>query len=198
MASTFQPGDQVAWQAGQGTTTGIVQERVTESVKVNGHAVAATNDDPRYLVKNDRTGTITGHRPETLSLVEGQSSSEASDPSTAASEPRTPMRDKITEFESVVNMTANEIAQWLATEESKSVGQKDESGQIKGRQSGQHIIRILHKHPSDYTEADQQRIQKVVSYIHRHTAQRPAGDIENTRWRYSLMNWGHDPLKNSR
>jgi hypothetical protein len=34
----------------------------------------------------------------------------------------------------------------------------------------------------------------VVGYIHRHLAQRPAGDISQTHWRYSLMNWGHDPL----
>ena len=25
-------------------------------------------------------------------------------------------------------------------------------------------------------------------------AQRPDGDATDTRWRYSLMNWGHDPV----
>jgi hypothetical protein len=34
---------------------------------------------------------------------------------------------------------------------------------------------------------------KVVGYVHRHLAQRPDGDITDTHWRYSLMNWGHDP-----
>jgi len=34
----------------------------------------------------------------------------------------------------------------------------------------------------------------VVGYVHRHMAQRPSGDIEGSRWRKSLMNWGHDPL----
>ncbi|NEQ23777.1 MAG: DUF3140 domain-containing protein, partial [Microcoleus sp. SIO2G3] len=38
-------------------------------------------------------------------------------------------------------------------------------------------------------------MKRVISYIHRHSAQRPDGDIEHTRWRYSLKNWGHDPLK---
>jgi hypothetical protein len=38
-------------------------------------------------------------------------------------------------------------------------------------------------------------MRKVVGYIHRHTAQRPAGDVSQTRWRYALMNWGHDPLR---
>ncbi len=38
-------------------------------------------------------------------------------------------------------------------------------------------------------------MRKVVSYVHRHLAQRPDGDVSDTPWRYSLMNWGHDPLK---
>ena len=36
-------------------------------------------------------------------------------------------------------------------------------------------------------------LKKVVGYTHRHLAQRPNGDITETKWRYSLMNWGHDP-----
>ena len=38
-------------------------------------------------------------------------------------------------------------------------------------------------------------MRRVVSYVHRHFAERPSGDISETRWRYSLMNWGHDPAK---
>ena len=37
-------------------------------------------------------------------------------------------------------------------------------------------------------------MRKVVGYVHRHLAQRPGGDVRHTRWRWSLMNWGHDPL----
>jgi hypothetical protein len=38
-------------------------------------------------------------------------------------------------------------------------------------------------------------MRKVLGYIKRHSAQRPSGDVTDTPWRYSLMNWGHDPLK---
>jgi len=204
MTQTFQPGDKVAWQAGQGTTTGTVQKRVTKAVEVDGQTIAAASDDPRYLVKNDNTGKVTGHKPETLSPVEaGDAASEqagdkpeSSSQAAEVAEQREQMRDKIAEFEAAVNMTAHEIENWLDTDESKSVGQQDESGEIKGRKSGKHIVDILYKNKSDYTDDDLQRIKKVVSYVHRHTAQRPAGDIEKTPWRYSLMNWGHDPLKN--
>ena len=32
--------------------------------------------------------------------------------------------------------------------------------------------------------------------VQRHLAQQPAEeDVGTSRWRYSLMNWGHDPLE---
>lgn len=39
-------------------------------------------------------------------------------------------------------------------------------------------------------------MRKVVGDVHRHLAQRPEGEVRDTRWRWSLMNWGHDPLRN--
>lgn len=38
-------------------------------------------------------------------------------------------------------------------------------------------------------------MRKVIGYVHRHLAQRPGGDVRETKWRWSLMNWGHDPLR---
>jgi hypothetical protein len=41
-------------------------------------------------------------------------------------------------------------------------------------------------------------MKKVSAYIARHTAQRPEHeDPQTSRWRYSLMNWGHEPEKRS-
>jgi hypothetical protein len=35
-----------------------------------------------------------------------------------------------------------------------------------------------------------------VGYVRRHLEQGgPDGDVEGSAWRHSLMNWGHDPLK---
>ena len=56
-------------------------------------------------------------------------------------------------------------------------------------------MQILEKNKSDYTDDDVNHMQRVVSYVHRHQAQKPSGDVENSTWRYSLLNWGHDPLK---
>jgi len=41
-------------------------------------------------------------------------------------------------------------------------------------------------------------MRKVARYVHRHLAQGLQHEIEHSRWRYSLMNWGHDPLKDKR
>lgn len=99
------------------------------------------------------------------------------------------------EFRQVVNMTPSELESWLKTDESKAVGQKDGDSESIGHKSGRHIIELLHKKPPECNEDDLAHMKKVISYVHRHMAQQPSGDIEDTRWRYSLMNWGHDPLK---
>ncbi|UFP95104.1 DUF3140 domain-containing protein [Gloeobacter morelensis] len=100
----------------------------------------------------------------------------------------------VADFQQVVNMSSKEIERWLATKESQSVGQKQDENESIGHQSGKKIIQILDKKTSDYTDDDMQHMQRVVSYVRRHSAQKPEGDIEHSRWRYSLMNWGHDPL----
>ncbi|RSK29779.1 DUF3140 domain-containing protein [Hymenobacter metallilatus] len=105
--------------------------------------------------------------------------------------------DIYTSFKQEVNMTATELEKWLKTEESKSVGQDSGDGSSIGHHSGEKIIRILHKKKADLTAADEEHMHKVHSYISRHLAQGPHDkkDVETSRWRYSLMNWGHDPLK---
>ena len=100
------------------------------------------------------------------------------------------------DFREAVNMTASELEKWLATDESKQVGQKPAAGgESVGHDSGRKIIKILHAKKADLTDADEAHMRKVVGYVHRHLAQRPHGDIQDSKWRYSLMNWGHDPLK---
>jgi uncharacterized protein DUF3140 len=101
----------------------------------------------------------------------------------------------IEDFDEAVNLTPRELEDWLRTEESQSVGQSDGGGESKGHESGRRIVEIKRKNKSDYTDDDIDHMRRVVGYVRRHQAQRPNGDVENSNWRYSLMNWGHDPLK---
>ena len=99
------------------------------------------------------------------------------------------------EFQDVVNMTAGELEKWLCTDESRKVGQKAGGGESTGHASGRRIITLLRSKKSDLSDDDYDHMRKVVGYAHRHLAQRPSGDIRDSAWRYSLMNWGHDPCK---
>ena len=99
------------------------------------------------------------------------------------------------EFADAVNMTPKQLEEWLGTEESQSVGQAKGGGEAVGHEMGRHIVDLLRKKKGDLGDEDEGRMRKVVGYVHRHLAQRPSGDVRETRWRYSLMNWGHDPLK---
>jgi len=99
------------------------------------------------------------------------------------------------DFKDRINMSPSEIEDWLDTDESKSVGIDSGDGESKGRKSAKKIIDIRHKKKDDLEEEDYDHMKKVNSYIKRHLAQKPSQDIENSNWRYSLMNWGHDPLK---
>src|SRR5262249_43651915 len=98
-------------------------------------------------------------------------------------------------FFALVNLAPKELATWLATEESKSVGQDSGDGESIGRKSGKRILVILKKKRAALTADDIKHMRRVVSFIRRHCAQGPLRKVETSRWRYSLMNWGHDPLK---
>ena len=104
------------------------------------------------------------------------------------------------DFMRAVNMTAAEIEDWLQTEESHAVGWKGSDGAAResiGHQSGRRIVAVLRKKEQQLTDADYEHMRKVVGFVRRHSAQRPE-NIYTSRWRYSLMNWGHDPLKEDR
>ena len=101
------------------------------------------------------------------------------------------------DFGEAVNMTADELEKWLATDESQEVGQKSGgSAESTGHESGRRIVELLRTKTADLTDDDYAHMRKVRGYVQRHLAQRPQKeDIETSKWRYSLMNWGHDPLQ---
>ena len=101
------------------------------------------------------------------------------------------------EFDEAVNMTASELRDWLETDQSHSVGWKGKDGSAResiGHASGRRIVTLLTKKQAELTDEDYSHMRKVVGYVRRHKAQRPE-NIYTSRWRYSLMNWGHDPTK---
>ncbi|GHB17930.1 MULTISPECIES: DUF3140 domain-containing protein [Streptomyces] len=104
-------------------------------------------------------------------------------------------QETLDQFGEAVNMTAGELEKWLKTDESREVGQKDGGGESTGHASGRRIVELLRTRKADLGDGDLAHMRKVSGYVRRHVEQRPEGDVTDTRWRYSLMNWGHDPGK---
>lgn len=70
MANQFKKGDKVEWNTAQGTTTGEVKQKLTSPTDIKGHHVAASKENPQYLVESEKTGKEAAHKPESLKKVE--------------------------------------------------------------------------------------------------------------------------------
>lgn len=62
----FKKGDKVAWDSSQGEVKGRVERKLTAETHIKGHKVAASKDNPEYLVKSDKTGAEAAHKPDAL------------------------------------------------------------------------------------------------------------------------------------
>ena len=70
MTDELKKGDKVEWQTSQGTTTGEVKKKLTSPIDIKGHHVAASKENPEYLVESDKTGKEAAHKPESLKKIE--------------------------------------------------------------------------------------------------------------------------------
>lgn len=110
--------------------------------------------------------------------------------------------DASREFNELVNMTSDELEEWLGKDESAGAGwsKGDGSGESVGHDSGRKIVAILEKNPEkdpeSYEQEDIDHMRKVVAYCKRHLAQEEkAKQDTNSKSYKSLKNWGHDALK---
>jgi hypothetical protein len=69
MTKELKKGDKVKWQSSQGEIIGEVVKKLTSPTEIKGHHVAASEDNPEYLVKSDKTGQEAAHKPESLEKV---------------------------------------------------------------------------------------------------------------------------------
>ncbi|MEM8532725.1 MAG: DUF2945 domain-containing protein [Chloroflexota bacterium] len=69
MADQFQEGDYVEWNTPQGKTRGKIKRKLTASIRIKGHYVNATEDEPQYLVESEKSGEEAAHQPEALQKV---------------------------------------------------------------------------------------------------------------------------------
>lgn len=63
---SFKAGDKVSWKASGGTAHGKVVKKLTAPIDIKGHHVAASKENPEYLVETDE-GKQAAHKAEALS-----------------------------------------------------------------------------------------------------------------------------------
>lgn len=65
MASSLKSGDKVTWSSHGSRAHGKVVRKVTSPMAIKGHKVAASKDNPEYLVETD-DGKRAAHKPGAL------------------------------------------------------------------------------------------------------------------------------------
>jgi hypothetical protein len=66
MPKDLKPGDKVEWDSSGGHSVGRVVKKQTSPTQIKGHKVAASKDNPEYIVKSDKSGKIAAHKPAEL------------------------------------------------------------------------------------------------------------------------------------
>jgi hypothetical protein len=64
--SEFEKGDHVSWKSHGGTAEGTVEEEITSDTEAAGRTVRASEDDPQYRVKSEKSGKDAVHKPGAL------------------------------------------------------------------------------------------------------------------------------------
>ena len=59
-------GDHVTWKSHGGTAEGTVEKKITSDTEAAGRTVRASEDDPQYLVKSEKSGGEAVHKPSAL------------------------------------------------------------------------------------------------------------------------------------
>jgi hypothetical protein len=68
MAKSLKVGDKVAWQS-SGGSIGRVERKLTSPAKIKGHEIAASENNPEFLVRSEKSGKVAAHKPAALKRV---------------------------------------------------------------------------------------------------------------------------------
>ena len=66
MTKSLKKGDTVSWNTSQGRTHGTVVKKQTSEMHIKGHKVAASADNPEFIVKSDKSGDTAAHKADAL------------------------------------------------------------------------------------------------------------------------------------
>jgi Hypervirulence associated proteins TUDOR domain len=61
MARALKTGDRVAWKSSGGGSVGRVEQKLTSPGKIKGHDFGASEDNPEFLVRSEKSGKIAAY-----------------------------------------------------------------------------------------------------------------------------------------
>ena len=62
----FKKGDRVKWSSHGGEAVGEVERKITSDTEAGGRTVRASQDEPQYLVRSEKSGGTAVHKPDAL------------------------------------------------------------------------------------------------------------------------------------
>merc|ERR1712151_487667 len=71
MATEIQAGDYVAWRFGSGEARGRVVEKLTQAKKLNTRTFKASEEEPKFLIRSNKSGKEVIRKPHTLRKIDG-------------------------------------------------------------------------------------------------------------------------------
>jgi hypothetical protein len=75
MTEEFKVGDRVEWHSSSGKSVGKIKKKLIDPIEIKGHKVAASKENPQFLVVSDKTGEEAAHKPESLKKISEKSKS---------------------------------------------------------------------------------------------------------------------------
>ena len=70
MPSTFKVGDHVTWNSEAGHVSGHITKVHKKDFEYKGHTRRASEDDPQYEIKSDKTDHVAYHKGGALTKLE--------------------------------------------------------------------------------------------------------------------------------
>jgi hypothetical protein len=69
MAKQLKTGEKVAWRSSGGGSVGRVERKLTSPGTIKGHEIAASESNPEFMVRSDKSGKVAAHKPSALKRV---------------------------------------------------------------------------------------------------------------------------------
>ena len=69
MTDSIKIGDQVEWKSSQGKIVGVVKKKLIKPIMIKTHKVAASAQNPQYLVESEQTKSKAAHKKEALTKI---------------------------------------------------------------------------------------------------------------------------------